>query len=283
MGKKRRILFAILAVAVLCVLAWMMLRPATPEPEPVYQGKPLSAWLEFYDPANPNKSNAQMGVAQAAIIQIGTNAIPALLQMLRTPDLPWKNRLFALAQKQHFIKIKYIEPFRTYEMAAMGLEVLGPRATDAVPELMKIFDQNPSPQCRAAIARVVGLMGPEAKAAVPSLLRGATNADGVTRGNSLWALGRIHAEPELTIPVFINGLHDTDLGVQLSAASGLGTFGPAAKAAVPALVKYIETKQQPSNQAYIGPPPKYMAWRSLHDIDPEAASKLSTNLDQNVK
>ncbi len=113
MGKKRRILFAILAVAILGGLAWIVFSPRV-EPEPVYYGKPLSAWLEIYDSPN-NSTSQQFDAARMAIGGIGTNAIPTLLRMLRTPDLAWKNRLFALAQKNHFIKINYVEPQRLYQ------------------------------------------------------------------------------------------------------------------------------------------------------------------------
>src|SRR5260370_39597349 len=44
MGTKRGFLIAILVVALLGGLVWMLSRPA----EPAYQGKPLSAWLEQY-------------------------------------------------------------------------------------------------------------------------------------------------------------------------------------------------------------------------------------------
>ncbi len=44
MGKKRGIQLAVLVVALLGGLVWLVLRPR----EPVYQGQPLSAWLEQY-------------------------------------------------------------------------------------------------------------------------------------------------------------------------------------------------------------------------------------------
>lgn len=279
MRKKRRILFAILAVPALCVLAWMLLRPSPSEP--IYQGKSLSAWLEFYDPLNTNRwSSPQMEQAEwateKAIQHMGTNAIPAMLQMLRTRDLPWKNRLFALAQKQHVIKIKYLEPWRKYGRAMFGFGALGPRAVNAVPELIKIYDQNPATQ--AYIARAFAAIGPGAKTSIPSLLRGATNMDAGTRFNSLLALSQIQAEPNLVVPVFVNALQDPLSEIRYQAAWGLGAFGTNASAAVPALVKFIGSKD-PSTTTYA----KDVALQSLQDIDPEAAAKLSTNLDRGVK
>ncbi len=285
MGKKRRILFAVLVLAILGGLAWMVFSPRV-EPEPVYQGKSLSVWLENYDPYNTKRSSQQSIATQTAIQTMGTNAIPTMLRMLRTPNLPWKNWLFALAQKQHVIKIKYVEPWRNYERAAYGLQALGPRAADAVPELLKMFDQYPGAQM--ALARDIAYIGPDAKMAVPSLLRHTTSKDSDTRANSLYALGQIHAEPDLTVPVLINGLQDPDPGVGASAAMGLGAFGPKAKAAVPALVKFIESKAPPTttNNAALSSWWLYVkgtALQSLQQIDPEAAAKVAANVYPIVK
>ncbi len=254
-------------------------------PEPVYQGKPLSAWLEYFDPGK-NRSGKQSGEAETAIQRIGTNAIPTMLRMLRTPNLPWKNRLFAWAQKQHVIKIHYVQPEFGYDEAFFGFEVLGPRASNAVPELVKIFDQNPAAQ--SSIAMIFGQIGPDAKAAVPLLLRGAASTDNGLRNNSLAALCNIQAEPNLVVPVFINALQDPDPQIRGWAISGLQRFRTNAKTAVPALVKLIESKEPPPPTSVTGfstggPGTKAAALHALRQIDPEAAAKVSTNVDRDVK
>jgi hypothetical protein len=76
----------------------------------------------------------------------------------------------------------------------MGLEVLGPRAESAVPELVNIFESDLSPESQGTIARVLGLMGPLAKPAVPSLLRAIVSTNGYVSQSSSWAVRRIDPE-----------------------------------------------------------------------------------------
>jgi len=102
--KRVQIALAILLVAVIGVSEWQVLRVR----EPVYQGKPLSGWLEGYDSPKNQQSWRQ---TDEAIRQIGPKAIPTLLQMLRVSEsAPWKQKLLALAYKQHFIKIITSKP-----------------------------------------------------------------------------------------------------------------------------------------------------------------------------
>ncbi len=65
---------------------------------------------------------------------------------------------------------------------------------------------------------------------------------------------------------------------------GLGAFGTNARAAVPALVKLMESKEPPPPTNYPdffpGLSVKATALQALREIDPEAAAKVSTNLDR---
>jgi hypothetical protein len=96
MLKRRRIILAGLLVAVFGVIARLLI----PSPEPAFRGKPLSAWL---------RGALENGVEgnQLAILQIGTNGIKDLLEMVRAKDLPLKRKIIALTRKQTLIRIKY--------------------------------------------------------------------------------------------------------------------------------------------------------------------------------
>src|SRR6266849_2550616 len=80
--------------------------------EPVYQGKKLSAWLEDVPTTAHGPIPGYYGwrydaAAENAIKQIGTNAIPFLLQEIHTKDAPWTKLLMRLAAKQSHFKVAF--------------------------------------------------------------------------------------------------------------------------------------------------------------------------------
>src|SRR6266849_1668863 len=106
MGKKRGILLAVLVVALIGGLGWLVLRPR----EPAYQDKPLSAWLEQYYGSNltlitDTNSPARLE-AENAIRQIGTNGLPLLLRLISTRDSPLTKQLQAHLPKPWLTRLQ---------------------------------------------------------------------------------------------------------------------------------------------------------------------------------
>jgi hypothetical protein len=181
MRKRVEIALAVLGIAILGVLAWQVLR----EREPVYQGKPLSAWLEGYD--SPKNQQAWQQTDEA-IRQIGPKAIPTLLQMLRVSDsAPWKQKLLALAYKQHFIKIHHVKAWGQNWRAAMALGAMGSDAAGAVPELIQLYENPISWPSQRYTLITLGKIGPAAKMAIPSLLHTvSTSTEEEVRGSAVF-------------------------------------------------------------------------------------------------
>src|SRR6478609_8731880 len=101
MKTRFRILFAFMVIAIVGGIAWQVLRPR--EQEPVYQGQPLSVWLEGY--LSKFKWNGpERQKADEAMRQIGTNALPTLLRLIKANDSASVRELYRLAQKQHVIR-----------------------------------------------------------------------------------------------------------------------------------------------------------------------------------
>src|SRR5580698_7244640 len=138
MGKRGRVLIAATAITVLTVLAWTLLH--APAPEPVYNGKPLSYWLQGFGNVSKNTTLPNDGEATAAIRQIGTNAIPTLLRMLRAHDSPFKSRFLKWAYHYRFVRLRYQSAGNLNMEALRGFSELGPAATDAIPDLIKTLD-----------------------------------------------------------------------------------------------------------------------------------------------
>ncbi len=259
MRKPLEIALAVSLIAVGGVIVWQVLG----EREPVYQRKPLSVWLEGYD--SPKNQQAWQQTDEA-VRQIGTNALPQLLQMLRLTDsAPWKRTLLALAYKQHFIKIHHIKAWGQNWRAATALGVMGSDAAGAVPELIQLYENPISGPSQRYTLMALGKIGPAAKMAIPSLLRTvSTSTDEEVRASAVFALGGIHAEPEHVIPVLIKCLVDPSIDVQGEAAEGLGNFRENAKPAVPALVVLLQSPNQDVMNR---------ARAALLRIDPEAAAR----------
>jgi len=257
MRKRVQIALAVLFVAIVGGIAWQLLR----EREPVYQGRPLSAWLEQY--GTNQWSLGQNGElekqAETAIRQIGTNALPMLLERLRARDTRLKQVMMIWMQKQKLVHFNFKSANQCHVEAVAAYEVLGPLASAQVHSLIDVLSNDSSPVVRYGAASALGDIGPEAKLAAPALCRATKDSNPTIRNNSFWALSRILPDPELTIPVLIAGLDDTDRTARENAAIALGRYGQQAKAAVPALVRTLST-----NRA---------AGFSLKKIDPQAAAR----------
>ncbi len=238
MQSRVKIVFAGLLAIFLGVMAWQRLCLH----EPVYRGKPLSQCLapSLSDAERGIRNwEARQLEADNAVRQAGTNALPTLLRMLRAKDSPLKLGFIPLAQRQHIIATRYASAEEQNDAAQRAFMVLGAQAQSAVPALLEIANRNISPASRYAAIDALGNIGPRASEAVPSLLRWATNGEGPQACHAITALGRVGAEPHRVLPVLTNALSDPN--VRPCAASALGEFGTNASLAVPALVRLLDS------------------------------------------
>jgi HEAT repeat protein len=230
-----RILLAILLAVIGGVVLWRVNKPR----DPMYREEPLSQWLEEYDPRGLINNKEEV---DAAVRHIGTNAIPILLEMLRSKDNPLKRAVLRQAERAELIWVSLARE-RDVE-AERGFEALGESAKDAVPALIEIYKKKISPESQMATALSFGCIGPPAKKAIPELLEGATNANTGLRQCVIQSLGKIHSEPEVSVPVLIRALDDSDQQTRYEAANALGAFGTNAKSAIPALVRLFKSKDK---------------------------------------
>ena len=270
---RRRWLIALFAAALFCGAIWSLL----PAREPRYHGQPLSHWL-YAPPAHRNMAfsgvawgpgssrafsdhlptvsgeNELTDDSRKAIESAGAEAIPTLLRMLRARDSDLKLKLLNLANKQHFYRIKYTPAVYLNFRAREGFSVLGARASNAVPALIQICDENISSASHLYALDSLGWIGPAASNAIPALLRGlkstntldpgmffwflkGTGADKIT---ALWSLGMIHQRPELVIPALFKALQDPDANIHQQVAVALSAYGPEARAAVEPFIPTVK-------------------------------------------
>ncbi|MDB6022241.1 MAG: repeat protein [Pedosphaera sp.] len=293
-----------IAIILLATLTLAVLYRLTPSP-PRYQGRSLSFWLKALDDGKrgggltwetwQDRTEEQPGRSEAAeaIMQMGTNSLPFLITALSYRDSTVKKWFVGLLGLQSWIKVSLPMAADHQRPAALALHILGPAAKPALPQLTKALN-DPETSQGAAIA-LAGI-GPEGwsvlsqalastnqyvsvcaawalgghRAEVPGtvagLMRQVTNATPSGLGPlSAWALGAIGQNKEQVVPLLINGLQSSQVGVRWGSAIGLGEFGTNAQSAVPALLRSALQDSDKTVRMY--------ATTALKQIDPTAAAK----------
>lgn len=247
------------------VVAWLFLRFV----EPVHNGRPLTFWAQQYGSNNWSGRKELAREAEFAIQQIGTNAIPFLLDLMQARDSDLKKRLRQQVPK------KWHDPLhlndnsgKVRRMGAHGLAALGTNAPAAVPELIKLATHHPDEDGRYIAVFALRTLGPAAEDAIPFYIQCLTNKDATIRNEAAVGLALIPHRRETTLPPLLKYLEsiETPAGWELSHAIGLlgQQFGTNAKPAVPRLLSLLNDSNPNVREAVTN---------SLLWIDPEAAEK----------
>ena len=297
MRKKLRILFACLVILVLGAIAWLIFGGYGPEPE--YKGKPLSYWLWGYDQGNykldypdgpPPPSDQE---ADEAVRAMGTNVTEMLVRMLRHDDSKIKVLAWRVLHKQHFIKVRY-PILNANHKAFNAFKALGETGSNAVPQLITLFETDHSSSPQQMVPMVLSYVGPVAAPAVPALLHGLSHTNEIVRYNIIGALGSIHAEPTTVVPALTTFLKNTNSHLRAQAATALGNFGKEAASAIPALLQ-LATNPPPrptptAGKSWIMSSGKggwwFASWADLPTYpfsdEPDAVKKALMKIDPNA-
>jgi hypothetical protein len=194
--KRRRIIFICLCLLCATIAAWLWLVPH----EPTYRGEGLSYWLSTYDVTRVHRPDRVD--AERAFREIGSNAVPTLLKLLRTRPSAFRLKLGVLVDRLPFISVHFTPPQSLPFRALRAFEVLGP----------------------------------EAKSAVPSLVADLSNPDASFRVNAMNALASIHSEPATVLPAMVKFLQSTSYLERQVAAGVITAYGTNARPVVPDLI-----------------------------------------------
>lgn len=277
----------ILTSAIFCLVVVQ----SAPASEPVYDGKPLSQWLVILRRGySAEEQHAAAPSPEDAIRQMGTNAIPTLLDILGAEE--WnKKRIVSKLKSAEFRTVftKYhpgAEDIR--DIAVDGFKVLGTNAEAAVPQLTKLLHE---PETCPDAARVLNMVGPKGFSALTNaindedlvgvvvlaigqsssgdpqvstrlLISALKSSNPTTRGNTAKFLaGR---DASLVVPALIPLLDDSEDYAWRAAAISLGGYGSVAKDAAPKLFS-IYTNH-----------PDVFVMGALKGIDMETAAKAES-------
>jgi len=96
-----------------------------------------------------------------------------------------------------------------------------------------LSDTNPSTRVQGAYG--LSLQGPKAKEAVPDLVKALQSSDALLRAQAALALGAIGPDARDAVPALTTALDDPEWSVRRQSAMALGAIGPDARPAVPVL------------------------------------------------
>jgi hypothetical protein len=230
---KRRKVFLLLAGLALVMGAGGLLWHHFRKPiEPSYAGRSFSQWLDDYHLSfQPVEANIPTNPEPVvALRQIGTNAIPILLEWVEKRPTDWSGKFnnWAEALPSFLARTAPIRrlrqnanPYLRRYNTELAFSVLGTNANSAVPALARLLKTCGNNDTQASAALALAYIGP---AGYEALLEAATNAN--AKGHSWAEAALVGVEPE----TLTNALSYPNLAVRCAASNALLKITAAARA-----------------------------------------------------
>ena len=220
---KRRKLIGIILLAVIGgVIAYPLLHR---DDEPTYQGRRLSEWLERYNQntsfPHETPAIASRHEAEAALLYIGTNAVPHLVKWISYEPPAWRTALrkwlpaSIVKRRALYPLLNNDEADRRAYLAIHGFLRLGTNASIAVPALEALM--NNTKRTNSSI-RTIFALGYVGESSTPALK--AAFAD-KNRSNRELILKIIawNQRTNVWLPTVLEALNDDDINVRVGATN----------------------------------------------------------------
>jgi HEAT repeat protein len=218
MANKRSLLLAIAVISVVAmggVLAvWHPFAVAR------FQGKSIREWAMQARAGDTN--------ASTVIKSLGSNAVPTLVQMLRTRDRGLRQAAWsvagALPRPLRIRAVPRLQPpdaIKVRQAAVSGLGLLGSDATSACPALVRAL-ADADPGVSQGAGKALLSMG---KAAIPALVAGLNQGNPTVKRDAARILGQMTSDAAPAIPALIPLLRDPDQEIRFASALSLVLIG----------------------------------------------------------
>jgi HEAT repeat protein len=267
----RLVVLVVLAVVVAGFGTWLLLRRA----EPAYNGKSLTVWDQQYGSNHWSGRTELAGEAEFAVRQIGSNAIPFLLKLMRAEDSNLKKKLRNhLPKKWHDALHLNDNSGKVRRMGAHGLAALGTNAPAAVPALIDLARNHPEEDGRYIAVFALRTLGPAAEAAIPFYFQCLTNSDPTIRNEAAVGLIRIPQQWQRTVPPLLRYFESIPDNITWEIRHGvelMGILGTNAAPVSAALLSRLDDERKEIREAVTN---------ALPQIDPETADKAGIKRSQ---
>ncbi len=191
-----------------------------------YNGRSLKEWAQLLR----SPDSAAREEASAALRAMGTQAVPGLVDLVKTKDTGLRRVVWSAAAKLprkaravFFRKFPWPDPNDACVAGAKGLAIIGPEAQAAIPALARAL-RNPARQVSLEAAAALAHIG---KAAVPALTEAVGDKKLEVRHAAVFALGEIGTDAETAIPLLVPLLAESYEPLRSSTVYSLSRIGPA--------------------------------------------------------
>jgi hypothetical protein len=216
--------------------------------EPSYNGKPLSEWLEKVSSYKPPAERDQ---ARKAVVAIGTNAVPYLLEWCNERNFSRRewwvgvhNKLNAFVSVDAMVNRFISRNSLQFNDAVIGFQILGTNATIALPELVRRFDTSTNVAFVYYTAFLIGHLG---KPGLDFLIPVLQNKSDTRRDIVLQVIGETVRyfvtadEAKPAVPIMLSIMNDVSDPLAPQAAAQLGKLGAAPERVVPQLINALRS------------------------------------------
>lgn len=255
----------LIATAVLLLVGLLLF--ATREEDPLYQGKPLSGYLQnhrgdglviFSGNSLEPRLDLELADSKAieAISNVGPQALPMLVRMLNGGDSKIESWLRPALQRfpllQRIIHLKAQDQWRNRVGSAMAFRQLGQRAAPAVPSIIPLLKDPNS--ALVAIIVLMHIINPERERDILSLTNVFSLQPSMISGGHLYhlqagallAIGHFGPKASAAEPFLIGCLCSTNGPIQAAAAVALARIGSVSKQVIPVMTRNLPQTNPPS-------------------------------------
>src|SRR5262249_34740173 len=241
-----------------CAMAAFLLYLVARDPEPQYQGKKLSQWVDIYEStlipptvdADPPPDSAERREAVEAGRRIKDKVLPRAVRMITYRKPAWMDRVENFMEWRLDVRswcpLFIWRPFYgdRGEQNMVYFEMLGPDARPALPELVQIMHHAKVARSRERAMSALACIGEDGLRPLMEVAGDPRNPDRRAAAFAMRGMKPLGAKLSPAVPLLVKAVKDEDINVSTAAAMILGELGLEPEMAVPALTNSLQSADQ---------------------------------------